>query len=145
MDPGLDVDKIAAMSEEHERVTDELLARAADIDTQLAASKEFTGALMLVRKLRHTQRILAVVGALLLVTVGVVATVVVKAEANSNAIDRRAEATVLFCEQTNINNERAHRDFLARFAPTDDAVRLAQFTEFADVAWPQRECSPLGK
>lgn len=130
-----------AIEAEHHAVSERLIIASDVLDEQLDANADLKGVLQVVNRLRRQQNILLYGGLLLLVIVLVLGTVIVKVESNADVITRTREATKVFCDQTNRNNDQAHTDFLAQFA-LDPATR-PKFEQFADVAWPHRDCEVL--
>lgn len=134
--------------EEHHAETERVLAASDRLDELVATSPDVQDVFKLVdevrlqnTKLRRQNRRLAICALVLLALASIMAVVIVKVESNSTKIDRTRESTKLFCDQTNRNNDKAHTDFLTQFA-LDPATR-PKFVQFADVAWPHRNCEVL--
>lgn len=134
--------------EEHHAETERVLAASDELDELVAASPDVQDVFKLVddvrlqnAKLRRQNRRLAICAFVLVALASIMGVVIVKVEGNANQIQRATESRLLFCQETNRNNKKAHDDFLTQFA-LNPATR-PQFEQFANVAWPQRNCAQL--
>lgn len=82
--------------------------------------------------------VLSTVGILLTLIVGFA---LVRVADNTNAIKVRDRALKAYCEQTNSYNAETREQFVTKFATAAPDPKALQ--DFADVAWPIRDCSGL--
>lgn len=129
-----------------EPVTAEQLIAANDelddvLNGDLAAIYMQVGALRKLqdRSRRQNKAIAAVaVAAIVFAAVGMF--YAVRVDRNTSEINRTQDAILVYCRETNKINAKSRVEFLDQFASAADAVQLKQF---AEIAWPQRDCSQI--
>lgn len=65
----------------------------------------------------------------------------VRVDRNSREIDRTQAAIRIYCDQTNHFNAEARAKFIDQFSTQAPNPKL--LIQFADVAWPQRDCAQV--
>lgn len=120
-----------------------LIAASDDLDREMSVSPGFV---RLNRLARQTRLILWG----LIVVVLLLAAVALRADHNarglratSSELDQTQAAILVFCNQTNIDNAAARAKFVERFGPGVAADKQQDLKDFADVLFPQRNCTAL--
>lgn len=131
---------------------EELVAASHELDERVASSDDLATLRRLIddhqkiisnqdRQTRRLTILSYVVGALALIATVIASiglSVILDVERNSKEIDRTQEAIAVYCAQTNVYNDEAHRKFLDLFPNPDSRQRVEAI---ADVAWPHRTCT----